>query len=729
MQRYFLLFFISGFCSILYELIWLRLTVAQFGVTTAMTSIVLSVFMAGMGAGSWFAGKLSRRYGDRLSWSPLLLYGTAELLIGLASITVPHELSIGHRMLTMLNGANGSSSVTFYLSSSILVVLTLIPWCICMGATIPLAMWAIRSDPRLESKRSFSYLYISNVMGAIMGAIIPLLLIELYGFQGTLRIGALLNILIAISAFGLSLGKGKPALQTSPTSVKKAVEASAKLKPLAAPNRGLLVVLFLSGFATMGMEVIWIRIFTGYIGPLVYSFALILASYLIGTIAGSLVYWERGLRNQRDMRLVWLLLGLAGLLPMITADPRLPIHTFIRVVLGVAPVSCVIGYLTPLLVDRWSGGDPDRAGSAYAVNILGCIVGPLFACFVLLPYLSERESFLILSLPWLGMAFPWVSGAEGRLRMGSLSFLAVAGALVITLLTKDYEIFWHSSHVLRDSTATVIASGTGMRRRLITNGTAMTALSPITKMMAHLPLAFLNRPPQNVLIICFGMGTTFRSVHSWDIRATAVELVPSVPKLFTFYHEDGESVLASPLSHVVIDDGRRFLERANEKFDVVIVDPPPPPTAAASSLLYSEEFYEVAKRRLQEDGILAQWLPLADEATQASVAHSLTNAFPYVRVFRSIEGDGWQFLASMSPIPNRNADDLLAHMPSRAVTDMMEWGPDKTPRAQFQHMLSGELSVSEMIQLAPTTPALRDDRPVNEYFLLRSTAAKAGTSK
>jgi predicted membrane-bound spermidine synthase len=46
---YFIFFFTSGFCGILYELVWLRLSVAQFGVTTAMVSIVLSVFMAGLG--------------------------------------------------------------------------------------------------------------------------------------------------------------------------------------------------------------------------------------------------------------------------------------------------------------------------------------------------------------------------------------------------------------------------------------------------------------------------------------------------------------------------------------------------------------------------------------------------------------------------------------------------------------------------------------------------------
>ena len=74
-----------------------------------------------------------------------------------------------------------------------------------MGATIPLAMFAIRSGQGHDSRRSFSFLYLANVLGAVAGAIIPLLLIELYGFHGTLRIGAVLNGLIFASAFALTL--------------------------------------------------------------------------------------------------------------------------------------------------------------------------------------------------------------------------------------------------------------------------------------------------------------------------------------------------------------------------------------------------------------------------------------------------------------------------------------------------------------------------------------------
>ncbi len=66
---YFVFFVTSGFCSVLYELVWLRLSMAQFGVTTAMVSIVLSVFMAGLGLGSWASGHWLRQPEDTSRFS------------------------------------------------------------------------------------------------------------------------------------------------------------------------------------------------------------------------------------------------------------------------------------------------------------------------------------------------------------------------------------------------------------------------------------------------------------------------------------------------------------------------------------------------------------------------------------------------------------------------------------------------------------------------------------
>lgn len=712
MVWYFAFFFISGFCSILYELVWLRLTMAQFGVTTALVSIVLSTFMAGLGAGSWVAGVLVRRYGERVNFPPLRLYAGTELLIGGSALAVPLELLWGHGLVEWMAGRTALSSAEHYLASGALVALIVIPWCACMGATIPLAMFAIRRDSGYETRRSFSFLYLSNVIGALAGAIVPLFLIELYGFHGTLRVGALLNAAIAASAFGLTLAPHRRGSATAPAEGKTTIHVPGQRK-------GVLVLLFMTGLATMGMEVIWIRLFTPYVGPIVYSFALILGSYLLATFVGSKVYRDSSRSRDPDSRLVWVMLALLGLIPLLTSDPRLTLNPALRVLLGVAPFAGVIGFLTPMLVDRWSAGDPDRAGRAYAVNVLGCILGPLLSGFVLLPLLGEHVSMLLFVLPWFAMAGPQPGGRGLRRGWRTAAYVMVGSALVVFFLTKDYETVFPQREVMRDSTATVIATGTGMQKRLITNGIGMTKLSPVTKMMAHLTLASLDQPPRNALIICFGMGTTHRSVISWGIPATSVELVPSVPRLFSYYHDDGAKVLASPLSHLVIDDGRRYLERSPQKYDAIIIDPPPPVQAAGSSLLYSEEFYAVAKERLEPGGILQQWLPGGDHAVQASVARALADSFPYVRVFRSVEGWGWHFLASMRPTPARNAADMVTRMPAGAVVDLMEWGPARTPDQQFDRVLSTESTTGEMIALSPRTPALQDDRPINEYFLLR----------
>ena len=685
---------------------------AQFGVTTALTSIVLSVFMAGLGAGSWFAGSLVRRYGDRITFPPLRLYAVLELLIGLSALVVPAELVWGHRLLESLADRAAVSSAAYYLISGVWLAATMVPFCACMGATIPVAMFAIRKRQQAGDRRSFSFLYLANVLGAVLGSFLPLLLIEPYGFHKTLRIGAVLNVAIAVSAFVVTLA-------SRPVQPRVSSPSDTVFGPTDS-HRSALVLLFTTGLATMGMELIWIRLFTPYIGPVVYSFGMILVAYLLATFAGSQIYryWSR--TRTAESRLTWISLALLGMLPLLTADVRVPLHLVARVFLGVMPFAGMIGFLTPMLVDRWSGGDPDRAGRAYAVNVVGCIVGPLVCGFVLLPLVGEHWSVLLLALPWFAMAFPIRRAPGFQPFSRAAAYGILAQALVVLLATKDFETQFPVRRVLRDSTATVIAQGEGMQRRLLVNGMGMTKLTPITKMMAHLTLASLDHTPHSALIICFGMGTTYRSVVAWNISGTAVELVPSVPKLFSYYHADAAEVMASPLAHVVIDDGRRFLERSPAKYDAIIVDPPPPVQTAGSSLLYSQDFYAVAKQRLEPGGILQQWLPEADDPTQAAVARAIKNSFPYVRVFRGIEGWGWHFLASERPIPIRTAAELVARMPPGAVSDMMEWGPAPSPEEQVNLLLSHQSSTDAVIALSPATATLTDDRPINEYFLLRT---------
>ena len=736
MRWYFCFFLISGFCSLVYEVVWLRLSMAEFGVTVTVTSIVLSMFMAGLGLGSWGAGLLLRLVRELAPSSALRFYALTELLIGVSAFVVPHELRLGHSLLLRMGSAATWESSAYYLSIGVWLAATLIPWCTCMGATFPLLMAAIRQTPSADFERSFSYLYVANVLGALLGTLLSaFFLIELLGFQGTLHIVSILNGIVAASALLISL--------STPPFRSRIVVVAERFKPrklYGLPEGAALWMLFTTGLVSMAMEVVWIRQFTTYVGNDVYAFATILAIYLLATCVGSGTYRLR-VRSHKSQEgtAIWTGLGLLGLVPLAAADPllasllRSPLEFslaigVLRIAVGIGAFCGCVGFLTPMLVDHWAAGDPDRAGKAYAVNVLGCILGPLLAGFYLLPRFGERWALVALTLPLFifgALASQHKQQAvaqHGQDRKGKLHYaLAIVAALLVVITTRGYEALFPKRVVRRDDTATVLASGVGLHKELLVNGIGMTYMTPITKYMAHLPLAFLQRPPKNGLVVCFGMGTTFRSMLSWGIPTTAVDLVPSVPALFGYFHPDAQRVLGSPLAEIVVDDGRRFLDGSTLRYDVITVDPPPPPAAPGSSLLYSREFYAIVKRHLTAGGVLQVWYPEdeTDPATSASIAKALVQSFPYVRAFQSVEGWGIHYLASMGALSSEPASVLAARLPPSAAADLVEWGPKSTAEEQLSDILDQEQGVEEIIALDSEVPPLEDDQPINEYFALR----------
>ena len=729
MRWYFVFFVVSGFCSLVYEIVWLRLSMASFGVTTALVSIVVSMFMAGLGLGSWGAGILVRR-GGAVARSLLRWYGLAELLIGISALLVPYELKWGRILLQALSTGAEWQSSRYYLLSGLWIAVTLIPWCTCMGSTFPLLMGVIERTSEHKAERSFSYLYVANVFGALLGTLVSaFVLIELMGFQGTLHVAATLNGALAAAAFFVS--SAGLSSRSAPNSPPPAVDHKIIY---GLPRNSALLMLFTTGLVSMGMEVIWIRQFTPYLGNVVYAFAGILGTYLLATFWGSHHYrsWARS-HSFNESSPSWSMLALFAVIPMVAADPLLPLrigsHELGAVRLASIVLFCALaGFLTPMLVDSWSLGDPRQAGTAYAVNVLGSIIGPILAGFWLLPWRGERRASVVLAVPLFVIAGLIALRKQpheldrGESRVIPKLQFAIAAALFLVRVSHDYEKKYPKHQVRRDYTATVIAAGRGFSRELLVNGIGMTGLTPVTKYMAHLPLAFMGRTPQNGLVICFGMGTTFRSMLSWGVHTTAVDLVPSVPALFGYFYNDAPQLLSSPLARVVVDDGRRFLDGEKESYDVIVVDPPPPPRATASSLLYSREFYAVIKRHLRSDGVLQMWYPESggDAAMSASIAKALKESFPYVRAFQSFDDFGIHFLASMEPLPGGSGSILAARLPAAAAADFLEWNTTATPTGLFNRVLSRERSIEKIIAENPRVPALEDDQPINEYFKLRS---------
>jgi len=697
---------------------------ASFGIITPVLSVVLSVFMLGLAVGSWASGRFVAPLVKATGLSAIVFYARAEFLIGLGAFAVPILFAAGEHFLL---AAGQTNSVGYLFWSALVLAASILPWCVCMGATFPLMMAYVREQDS-GNTRSFSFLYLANVLGAMSGTFLAAVVwIETFGFHHTLWLAAAGNFAATFISVCLGLGhRGAPVPLEQPPAPDDSPYQQVR------DGRMTKIILFSTGFVAMAMEVVWTRAFTPVLKTQVYSFALIVFTYLGATFLGSWMY-RMNLRKDRLKPLGKLIAALAvtALLPVMADDSRLLVQRFWApspdlisafIVLGsICPFCALLGYLTPRLVDGYAAGRPAAAGRAYAINVLGCILGPLFACYVLLPQMSERHALILLAMPFVAF---WFFLFKSQPRWQRLAWGLAMGAAMVwsSLFTEDYETslsrnMYHMT-VRRDYAASVISFGEDTNKYLLVNGIGMTKLTPVTKFIAHLPLAFHKGRPESALVICFGMGTTYRSAMSWDMDTTAVELIPGVPKAFGFYHADAADFVNNPKGHIIIDDGRRYLKRTDKSFDVIMVDPPPPVEAAGSSLLFSREFYALARQHLNKGGILQMWYPGGEDKITRAVLRSIHESFPYVYGFVSVEGWGLHLIASMDPIGPLDAEQLAARMPESAKKDLLEWAPLQDAAGYLRPVVTNGFPVANYLDPDPNIQ-VTDDRPYNEYFLLR----------
>ncbi|HSV16238.1 MAG TPA: hypothetical protein VLI90_18390 [Tepidisphaeraceae bacterium] len=726
-----ILFFVSGFSSLVYQIVWTRLAFASFGIIAPVLSIVLSVFMLGLALGSWAGGRMIVPTSRQTGRSAIYFYAAAEMLIGVGAFIVPMLFKTSERLLAGVGQLN-SFSYLFY--SALALGIAIFPWCVLMGTTFPFMMAFVKEKDAKRSD-SFSFLYVANVLGAMLGtALTAIVLVEVLGFHHTLWVAAGGNFLIALTSSWLGVAEGA---SPQPREGDPSEDSGAATRTLVTSDRLAdplsKSLLFSTGFLSMAMEVVWSRGFVPVLKTQVYSFALILFAYLLATAAGSLLY-RAAVRRGRFFSYgnIFFWMAVAALLPVFLLDPTVTVQLYtygaidppsaILILASILPLCALLGYLTPRLIDQYSSGRPGRAGAAYAANVVGCILGPLCACYLLLPHISTRYSLILLGCPFI--AFWLIVSKPKQYQYKMMGGLLLAAVIVRSLLyTADFdEVILKQPHgaVDRDYIASVATFGDDrLTKTLLVNGMGMTVLSPITKIISHLPLALHRDPPHSVLVVCFGMGTSYRSALTWDVDVTAVELVPSVPKRFGFFHADAKEYVDNPRGHIVIDDGRRYLSRCGRKFDVIVVDPPPPIEAAGSSLLFSTGFYALAKQHLNPGGIVQIWYPGGgDKTTDQAVVRSMYDSFPFVRGFVSIEGWGMHLLGSMEPIEVPPIDRVVARLPPAAKVDLVEWTPGVDATGLMTSVLRRQLRVEQMLSPDPSIE-ITDDRPMNEYYLLR----------
>jgi spermidine synthase len=274
-------------------------------------------------------------------------------------------------------------------------------------------------------------------------------------------------------------------------------------------------------------------------------------------------------------------------------------------------------------------------------------------------------------------------------------------------------------------TATTIAAGNPaqrLERTLLVNGMGMTILCTETKLMAHLPY-LLAEKPQRLLVICFGMGTTFRSACQHpELQVDAVDIVPEVFDCFPYFHPDADRYRNRPNSRFHVDDGRNFLLTRPEQYDVITIDPAPPVHSAGTVNLYTRQFFELCKARLTPGGVFCLWLPADFRSELLMIMKSYQEVFPEATLWGGLKFPGFYLIGghrSLAPTPEQLAQlaDRLGEIP-----DLGEWDESYRQPENLKRLFV--LDPSGLRRLTASAPAVTDDRPYTEFFLWRRLAGK-----
>ncbi len=749
--RVLIIFALSGAAGLIAEIVWSRQLVLVFGNTTQAVSAILAGFFGGMAIGAPIGGRLA----DRVR-SPLRLYGLLEIALAVVVIATPLTFRLINELYRGIYPSLEGSPQALALVRMGLAVLALAPATIMMGATLPSLTRYLTQDGHLS--KAFGKLYAANIMGAILGTLAAgFVLIELLGLTGALAVGAACSAIAGVSA--LILDRRHPAAATQ-AAAPDPVAPSPALTPeptTTVIGRGrvrlALTVAFVSGLTSLGYQVLWTRMLASGTGNTTYVFTVILALFLIGLAIGALLFNIVRSRITDPARLLaaaQVLIGalvLFGLVAIIArpvlVDPSDPIGVvsslFGEAVVVVLLTTIVLGLTFPA-ASTMLADDPTRAGRStgtfLAVNTLGAIAGSLLVPFLLIPLVGSPKAAALLALVNVAVGAAIALGspsASGRTRWTTPVLAGVVGIAIVTASLAPAVLVSPNEARLRmvgatifgtseDEIATVEAGQVTSTPELWVAGTSMTLLTIDANLMPVLPL--IARPEsKRALIVAFGMGTSFRTALTAGLQTDVIELVPSVPKMFHFYHPDAAAVLANPAGKVIIADGRNHLELTNDRFDIIVTDPPPPLESSGASVISSREYYEAGRAHLNPGGVMMQWIPYGQTINEYKAHLRAFHAvYPEIAILFGAGGYGTYVLGSDLPIslaPDAirtvlGRPGVLADLssPFDSPTDTVDGWIAKIEQMTW---ISGD----QVTAFVSDGPEVTDDRPLSEYFLIR----------
>ena len=679
--------FASGMATLIYELIWFRYLALVFGASLYALSAVLCAFMFGLACGAWMMGRIIAIAG--VSKKMILWYGIFEGLIGLYAWFFPLGLEILEKIYPLLLPLDGQVGLGVHIMEFVLGTFLMLPATLLMGATIPLVgSWVVGREKDQVFSR-LSRLYGWNTFGAVFGCLFTqFFAIRFLGVQGAIWVGILINSLVFFVCFvgGKILSKKELPFNISQKAKSIAIQNNPK-----SPVVFLIFVMFAySGMAALSSEILWTRILVFPMGTTLFSFALILATFLSGIASGSLM--AKKLLGTSKWVLKFILVEIAiglvciGILPLLenlTEWTSLADQLFYSVESSPGKTLAIrflfafglmfiptfgFGLLFPLASHIYSQhlqNVSKAIGNVYSINTLGGVVGTILTPFVFIPQFGIRFSvYLIYSVLILFGVF-----VLGKYRnqnpiltffilLTTFAFLFIGKTAIVpkietsqsgvhNLARLEINVPKNRSRLLdykegEFSTISVVEDTEVGARTIYLNGfstaTVSRSFSGSTYMqaMGFVPMA-IHPAPKNVLVIGFGTGNTLGIASLFpNANVHGVEIDRNVLKFSRWFLDWNHDVLQRPNVKVFIQDGRAFLRWSKTLYDVIIMEPMSPLQAGVVNL-YSKEFYELALKRLKDDGILVQWLPLhlVGPKDARSIARTFEYVFPKFSIWNS----------------------------------------------------------------------------------------------
>jgi spermidine synthase len=644
-------FFLSGCAGLIYEVVWSRMLGLVFGASALAISTVLIVFMGGMSLGSYVLGKIA----DKVN-SPFLFYGILEGGIGALCLLVPFFLSHISLLYRSFYPSLQDSQLGLALLRLALVILVLLPPTFLMGGTFP--AFSSGYAKMGEAGKDISIAYAVNTGGAVVGTVLAGFVFMSYlGISITIKLAASLNFLVFLSVLFLNRVAEEEEEEISHAPIIYFSE-TAKLATL---------VIGISGFSAMALEVAWTRALHMVFGITTYAFTTMLASFLLGIVIGSALlsrYIERVKNLPLLLAYIEMGAGFTALLFSRVID-LLPIvflwlfkftgssfylfylTQFIICSLVLIIPTSLFGASFPIATrialrsrEQFAGG----VGKVYAFNTLGNILGSFFAGFILMKLVGAAGIIIIsallniiaggIMLRGVREAFPRSIKEAWGIFGAVLFFALVPFRWNIERLTSGvylYAPYYLEQRSLRSaiemmegrkiiyykdsitSTITVTEGeyeGKVVRALQMDGKTEASSFIDLTTqyMVAHLPL-LLHEHPRKVMIIGLASGCTLGAALRHPVEeVVCAEIEPAMAEASKFFKDVNYEYWKDPRVRIVIEDGRNLLYLAKEKYDCIISEPSNPWISGLGNL-FTREFYQIVKEHLNEGGIFALWIP------------------------------------------------------------------------------------------------------------------------